>query len=102
MRPCEVFLRERGVLLGNHGFTPDPGRLETTDSTIVFYHYTRPEKVETVVLDLGYDTTTGHEVGRSGTNSYVPAAEYRGGHLAPEVKATRRGQGIVVRPSTLQ
>ena len=41
MRPCEVFLRERGVLLGDHGFTPDPGRLETTDSTIVFYHYTR-------------------------------------------------------------
>ena len=187
MRPCEVFLRERGVLLGDHGFTPDPGRLETTDSTIVFYHYTRAEKVETVleagsglwarlrvlsehpdlaglhlaeglleplpkwmtdspyfgdlgyemlkkyvgdlllrvevprdfpglyvadyghmlelkhltrrgrlVLDLGYDTTTGHEVGRSGTNSYVPAAEYRGGHLAPEVKAARRGQGIVV------
>ena len=49
MRPCEVFLRERGVLLGDHGFTPDPGRLETTDSTIVFYHYTRAEKVETVL-----------------------------------------------------
>ena len=187
MRPCEVFLRERGVCLGDHGFTPDPGRLETTDSSIVFYHYTRPEKVEKVlkpgsglwarlrvlsehpglaglhlaeglleplpawmtdspyfgdlglemlkkyvgdlllrvevprdfpglyvadyghmlelkhlsrrdrlVLNLGYDATTGHEVVRSGTNSYVPVAEYRGGHLAPEVKATRRGQGIVV------
>ena len=187
MRPCEVFLRERGVCLGDHGFTPDPGRLETTDSSIVFYHYTRSEKVEKILeasgglwarlrvvsppleleghhlaeglleplllwltdspyfgglglemlkkyvgdlllrvevprdfpglyvadyghilelkhlsrrgrlaLHLGYDTATGHEVVRSGTNSYVPVAEYRGGHLAPEVKATRRGQGIVV------
>ena len=38
----------------------------------------------------------GREVVRAETNSYVPAAEYHGGHLAPEVKATRRGQGIVV------
>ena len=49
MRPCELFLRERGVLLGDHGFTTDPGRLKTTDSTIVFYHYTRPEKVDRVL-----------------------------------------------------
>ncbi len=175
------------MLLGDHGFTPDPGRLETAGSTIVFYHYTRPEKVDQVleagsglwarlavlsghqdlaglhlaeglleplpmwmtdspyfgdlglemlkkyvgdlllrvevpcdfpglyvadfghmlewkhlsrrgslVLDLGYDTATGHEVVRAETNSYVPAAGYRGGHLAPEVKATRTGQGIVV------
>ena len=33
---------------------------------------------------------------RAETNSYVPAAAYLGGHLAPEVKATREGQGIVV------
>ena len=56
-------------------------------------HLTRRGRL---VLDLGYDTATGHEVVRSGTNSYVPAVEYRGGHLAPVVKATRRGQGIVV------
>ena len=37
------------MLLGDHGFTPDPGRLETTGSTIVFYHYTRPEKVDRVL-----------------------------------------------------
>ena len=49
MRRCEIFLRERGVLLGDHGFTPDPGRLETTGSTIVFYHYTRPEKADKVL-----------------------------------------------------
>ncbi len=175
------------MLLGDHGFAPDPGRLEATDSTIVFYHYTREERVEKVletgsglwarlpvvspapeleeshfaeglleplplwltespyfgdlgfemlkkyagdlllrveaprdfpglyvadfghmlelkhlsrrgrlVLHVGYDTTTGKEVVRSHTNSYVPAAEYRGGHLAPEVKATRLGQGLVV------
>lgn len=187
MRRCETFLRELGVLLGDHGFTPDPGRVETTGSTIVFYHYTRPEKAEKVleegsglwarlrvisehqdleglhlaeglleplpkwmtdspyfgdlgfemlkkyvgdlllrvevprefpglyvadfahtlelkhlnrrgrlVLDLGYDTATGHEAVRAETNSYVPAASYSGGHLAPEVKATREGQGIVV------
>ncbi len=175
------------MLLGDHGYTPDPGRLETTDSTMVFYHYTRPERVEKVmeadgglwarlpvvspppelvgchlveglleplprwmtdspyfgdlglemlrkyvgdlllrievphdfpglyvadfghvlewkhlsrrgrlVLDLGYDTTIGKEFAKSYTNSYVPAAEYNGGHLAPDVKATRRGQGIVV------
>ena len=182
-----MFLRERGVLLGDHGFTPDPGRLEVTDSTIVFYHYTREERVGKVlgagsglwarlpvisehpdlegrhlaeglleplprwmtdspyfgdlgfemlkkyvgdlllkievpqdfpglyvadfghmlelkhlsrrgclVLHMGYDTTTGKEVVQSYTNSFVPAAKYRWGHLAAEVKATRRGQGIVV------
>jgi hypothetical protein len=187
LRRCEIFLRERGVLLGDHGFTPDPGRLETTGSTIAFYHYTRPEKVDQeleegsglwarlpvvspppeleghhlaeglleplpmwmtdspyfgdlgiemlkkyvgdlllrvevprsfpglfvadyghmlelkhlsrrgrMVLDLGYSTATGHEVVRSQANSYITAAEYRGGHLAPELKATRRGKGIVV------
>ena len=49
-----------------------------------------------LVLDVGYDTATGHEVVRAETNSYVPAAAYRGGHLAPVVKAKREGQGIVV------
>ncbi len=47
-------------------------------------------------LDLGYDTSTGREVTRSDANSFVPAIEYRGGHLAPIVKATRRGTGIAV------
>ena len=32
-------MRQRGVLLADHGFTPDPGRIEVTDSTVVFYHY---------------------------------------------------------------
>ena len=33
---------------------------------------------------------------RSETNSYVPAAQYRGGHLAPSLKVTRRGEGLAV------
>ena len=180
-------MRKRGVLLADYGYTSDPGCLEFTDSTIVFYHYTWVERAEGLLepgsglwarlpvvsappdlagcylveglleplplwmtespyfgdlglemlrefvgdlllrvevprdfpglyvadyahtleakhvsrrgspaLDLGYDTTTGKEVGRSEANSYIPAIEYRGGHLAPEVKATRRGQGIAV------
>ena len=178
---------KRGVLLGDCGYTSDPGCVDLTDSTIVFYHYTRVERAERILepgsglwarllivsappdlagcylteglleplplwmtdspyfgdlglemlrelvgdlllrvevprdfpglyvadyahvleakhvrrrgrsaLNLGYDTSTGKEVVRSDANSYIPAIEYRGGHLAPEVKATRRGQGIVV------
>ena len=47
-------------------------------------------------LNLRYDTRTGKEVTRSDANSYIPAIDYRGGHFAPEMKATRRGQSIVV------
>ena len=180
-------MRQRGVLLADHGFIPDPGRIELTDSTVVFYHYTRDERAERVLearsglwarlpvvlaplgleghylveglleplplwmtgspyfgdlgfemlrefvgdlllrvevprdfpglyvadyahalegkhvsrrgrpaLDLGYDTSTGREMVRSETNSYVPAAQYRGGHLAPSLKVTRRGEGLAV------
>ena len=180
-------MRERGVLLADHGYTPDPGAVELTASTIAFYHYTRAENVERILeaggglsarlpvvsappdlaglhlveglleplplwmtespffgdigfkmlgesvgdlllrvevprnfpglyvadfahvleakhvrrrgrpaLDLGYDTSTGREVTRSDANSFVPAIEYRGGHLAPIVKPTRRGTGIAV------
>ena len=186
-RLCEIFMRERGVLLADHGYTPDPGAVELTPSTIAFYHYTRAENVERILeaggglsarlpvvsappdlaglhlveglleplplwmtgksffrrhrlqdvggicgdlllrvevprhfpglyvadfahvleakhvrrrgrpaLDLGYDTSTGREVTRSDANSFVPAIEYRGGHLAPIVKPTRRGTGIAV------
>ena len=42
-------MRQRGVLLADHGFTPDPGRIELTDSTVVFYHYTRDERAERVL-----------------------------------------------------
>ena len=180
-------MRERGVLLADHGYTPDPGAVELTGSTITFYHYTREERIDRVldaggglwarlpvvsalpefaglhlveglleplplwmaespyfgdiglemmrefvgdlllrvevprdfpglyvadfahvleakharrrgrpVLNLGYDTSTGREVTQSDANSYVLAIEYRGGHVSPILKATRRGQGIVV------
>ena len=39
-------MRRRGVVLADHGFTADPGRIELTDSTVVFYHYTREERAE--------------------------------------------------------
>ena len=42
-------MRQRGVLLADHGFIPDPGRIEVTDSTVVFYHYTRDERAERVL-----------------------------------------------------
>ena len=180
-------MRQRGALLADHGFTPDPGRIEVTDSTVVFYHYTREERMERVLepgeglrarlpvvlappdlegcylveglleplpmwmtgspyfgdlgfemlrelvgdlllrvelprdfpglyvadyahalegkhvarrgrpaLDLGYDTSTGREMVRSEANSYIPASQYRGGHVAPSLKVTRRGEGLAV------
>ena len=39
-------MRKRGALLADYGYTSDPGCLELTDSTIVFYHYTWVERAE--------------------------------------------------------
>jgi hypothetical protein len=47
-------------------------------------------------LGLGYDCRTGHEVMRAEVNSYIPIEQYRGGHLLPNVKATRLGAGIAI------
>ena len=185
--PARHSCASAGCLLADHGFTPDPGRIEVTDSTVVFYHYTRDERAERVLeaggglwarlpvvlappdleghylveglleplplwmtgspyfgdlgyemlrefvgdlllrvelprdfpglyvadyahvlerkhvsrrgrpaLDLGYYTSTGREMCRSEASSYIPAAQYRGGHLAPSVKMTRRGEGLAV------
>lgn len=47
-------------------------------------------------LKLGYDCNTGREVCRAETNSYIPIASYRGGHVAPNAKITRQGAGIAV------
>jgi hypothetical protein len=187
MRLCETFMNERGHLLADHGYTPDPGRLELTEQTITFYHYTREEHLAKILavhgglwarlpvvspppglvglylveglleplprwltdsayfgnlglelikefvgdvllrvrvprdfpglsvadyahvmeakhvlrrerpaLDLGYDCTTGSETSRADAYSYVPALAYMGGHVAPELKATRIGPGIAV------
>ncbi len=47
-------------------------------------------------LKLGYDCRTGREVTVAEANSYVPVREYAGGHVLPNVKATRRGEGLVI------
>jgi hypothetical protein len=190
IRKCEVFLHNRGELLSQHGFIPDPGQVERTDAgEFVFYHYTRPQHLEQIfapgsglwarlpvvygelsphlkdcflveglleplpqwltdnpyfgdlglqmmrayvgnillrivvppdfpglyvadpahtfegkhaelrggtVLNIGYNCRTGRETMLAELHSYMPVADYRGGHVAPNVKATRRGQGIVV------
>ncbi len=185
----DLFLDNWRELLGDHGFTPDPGKVERTANGVAFYHYTRPEHLNAILapdsglrarrpvvyselsdeftggylveglleplprwvtatpyfrnlglemlqayvgnlllrvevpsdfpglyvadyahcleckhverrgqpaLGLCYDCTTGHECEKAYLHSYVPLAEYRGGHLAPIVKAVRRGPGIVV------
>ena len=47
-------------------------------------------------LGLGYDCRTGHEAVRASTHSYIPLAEYPGGHVAPVVAVLRRGAGLVI------
>lgn len=47
-------------------------------------------------LGLGYDCSTGHMSNQAYVESYVPAAEYRGGHLAPVVQVVRWGPGRAV------
>jgi hypothetical protein len=46
MRPCDVFLQERGELLGQHGYRPDSSLVERITSDFMFYHYTRPDRLE--------------------------------------------------------
>jgi len=48
------------------------------------------------VLNLGYDSRTGHHACRADVNSYIHLPEYRGGHLAPNAKIVRHGEGIAV------
>ena len=188
MQLHKVFLRSRGQLLEDHGFEADPGRVELTSKGIVFYHYTRKQRIDDVIseglvarlpvvlppselvghhlvealleplpqwttespyfgdlgfqmlrqyvgdvllrievprdfpglyvadyahvlegmyfrrtgrpgLNLGYtDLETGKQVVRADANSYIPALLYKGGHVAPEMKVTREGQGIAVPP----
>ena len=49
-RPYKVFLKSRGCLLGEHGFTADPGYARyTSDNNVVLYHYTRLEHLDRVL-----------------------------------------------------
>ncbi len=54
------------------------------------------------VLNLGYDTTNGKEGCLADVNSYIPAANYQGGHVMPRMKATRRGPGIAIPPEYIK
>lgn len=188
-RKGEVFLRNRGLYLGDHGFEPDPGRVGYADEEVVFYHYTRQEHLDSIFaaggglrarvamvptdltpefvgiycvngflepvprwlancphfgdfclelfkrvagdllievrvpanwpglyvvdnahwiegyhikqrgdarLKLGYVTATGRESARATTHSTVPLRDYHGGHVCPNIQATRRGEGIAI------
>lgn len=53
MRPCEIFLEAREELLGDHGYEPDPGRVEQTARGLAFYHYTRPERLDEILAPDG-------------------------------------------------
>jgi hypothetical protein len=48
MRPCEVFIQKRGAFLGDFGYEVDPGRVERRGGHIVFYHYTRSERLDQI------------------------------------------------------
>ncbi|MCU0532770.1 MAG: hypothetical protein MUD14_02605 [Hydrococcus sp. Prado102] len=49
-------------------------------------------------LNLGYDCRNGREACQAEVNSYIPLTQYRGGHVAPNAKITRFGEGIAVPP----
>jgi hypothetical protein len=53
MRPCEIFLQNRGELLGNHGYESDPGKVNRTDDGITFYHYTHRNNLEQIMRGEG-------------------------------------------------
>lgn len=189
-RPCDLFLQERGHLLGDHGFIADPGRAEyTAEGNIVFYHYTYRRHLDAILapgsglwarlpvvhcdvapefvdchlveglleplptwlwqspyfgdlglemmhtyvgdtllrievpaslpglyvadaahnfeckhqerrghstLGLSYNCQTGEEVCRAEIYSYMPLQQYQGGHVAPNVKVVRQGEGIAI------
>jgi hypothetical protein len=44
-----VFLNNWRELLGDNGYTPDPGTVERTGDNVVLYHYTRPEHLEAIM-----------------------------------------------------
>jgi len=189
MRTGEAFINNRGLLLSDFGYDPDSGQVEYTRNGIVFYHYTRPERLEEILarggglraclsvpipdpppelvgchlveglleplpqwlvdspyfgdlglemmreyigdvllrievpvdfpglyvsdyahvldckhlcrrgrsaLSLDYDCSTGRECEKAQVNSYIAITDYRGGHVAPNVKVVRKGEGIAV------
>lgn len=54
------------------------------------------DKKEGSSLNLGYDCSSGKEVTQAYVHSYIPADNYKGGHIAPVVQLTREGSGIII------
>ena len=52
-------------------------------------------------LNLGYRCENGRECSIAHENSYVPIQKYQGGHVAPNIRATRIGQGIAISPESI-
>jgi hypothetical protein len=59
-RRCEVFLQQRGALLGQHGYAADNTPVERTSRGIVFYHYTWSKRLAQITDEgsglLAYQT----------------------------------------------
>ncbi len=45
----DIFLHQKGQLLGHHGYVPDPDSVEQTTSSFVFYHLTYKERLDKVL-----------------------------------------------------
>ncbi|WP_242223363.1 hypothetical protein [Bacillus cereus group sp. BfR-BA-01380] len=54
------------------------------------------DKKEGPSLNLGYDCSSGIEVTQAYVNSYIPAVNYKGGHIAPIVQLSRGNSGIII------
>jgi hypothetical protein len=49
VRVGERFLRNKGLYLGDHGYSPDVGTIHSSNEGIIrFYHYTREERLESI------------------------------------------------------
>lgn len=59
-RRCEVFLQQRGALLGQQGYAADNTLVERTSRGIVFYHYTWSKRLAEIMNEgsglLAYQT----------------------------------------------
>jgi len=48
VRPCDIFLKERGRFLSELGYESDLGRVEYGGEHIILYHYTRSDRIDKV------------------------------------------------------
>ncbi len=55
-----------------------------------------------LVLGRGYDLSSRDDIRQAYTNSYIPIAEYDGGHVAPAVELLIDAPGIAVSPEWIE